>query len=57
MTNEFGRFLGTISAKTCLKMDYFDSKSPKIAKCWRLCLQIPLPSAVGGKLPPGPCLG
>jgi len=32
MMNEFGRFLGRISAKTCLKMDYFGSKSPKIAK-------------------------
>jgi len=29
--NRFGRFLGRISAETCLKMDYFGSKSPKIA--------------------------
>jgi len=27
--NKFGRFLGRISAETCLKMDYFGSKSPK----------------------------
>jgi len=44
LLNKFGRFLGRISAETCLKMDYFDSKSPKIAKrCslasggWVLC--------------------
>jgi len=34
--NKFGRFLGRISAETCLNMDYFSSKSPKIAKRWRL---------------------
>jgi len=28
------KFLGRISAETCLKMDYFGSKSPKIAKRW-----------------------
>jgi len=29
--NKFGRFLGRISAETYLKMDYFGSKSQKIA--------------------------
>jgi len=33
---QFGMFLGRISAETCLKMDYFGSKSPKIAKRWGL---------------------
>jgi len=32
MMNKFGRFLGRISAETCLKMDYFGSISLKIAK-------------------------
>jgi len=36
-------FLGRISTETCLKMiylmDYFGSKSLKIAKRWRLCPQ------------------
>jgi len=30
--NTFGKFLSRNSAETCLKRDYFDSKSPKIAK-------------------------
>jgi len=30
--NKFERFLGRISTKTCLKMDYFTSKSQKIVK-------------------------
>jgi len=29
--NKFRRFLDRISAETCLKMDYFGSKFPKIA--------------------------
>jgi len=28
--NKFGRFLGKIFAVTCLKIDYFGSKSPKL---------------------------
>jgi len=32
--SKFGRFLGRISAETCLKIDYFGCKSPKIAKRW-----------------------
>jgi len=32
--NKFRMFLGRISTKTCLKMNYFDSKSSKIAKRW-----------------------
>jgi len=32
--NKFRRFSGRISAERCLKMDYFGSKSPKIAKRW-----------------------
>jgi len=28
--NKFRKFLGKISAKTCLKMDYFGSKSHKL---------------------------
>jgi len=43
--NKPGRFLGRISAETCLKMDYFDSKSSKIAKRWGLRPQNPLPPA------------
>jgi len=31
-----------ISAETYLKMDYFDSKSPKIAKRWELRPQTPV---------------
>jgi len=27
-------FLGRISSETCLKMDYFDSKSPILTKRW-----------------------
>jgi len=47
--NKFGKILGRISAKTCLKMDYFGSKSPKIAKRWGLCCpQTTLPPAAGG---------
>jgi len=30
--NKFGRFLGRISAETCLKIDYFVVNPPKIAK-------------------------
>jgi len=36
MMNKFGRFLGRISAETCLKINYFGSKFPKIAKRWLL---------------------
>jgi len=39
--NKFERFLGRISAETCLKMDYFGNKSPKIAKRWGLRPQTP----------------
>jgi len=46
--NKFERFLGRISAETCLKMDYFGSKFPKIAKCWELLPQTSLPPAAGG---------
>jgi len=45
--NKFRRFLGKISAETCLKMDYFDNKSPKIAKRWGLRPHIPYPLASG----------
>jgi len=34
--NKFRRFLGGISAETCLNIDYFGCKSPKIAKRWGL---------------------
>jgi len=67
MMNEFERFLGRILAKTCLKMDYFGSKSPKIASpcLWQLGA-LPLPLAAGGfalafgswgLCPPGPHSG
>jgi len=46
--NKFRRFLGRISSKLCLKMDYFGSKSLKIAKHWRLRPQTPLLPADGG---------
>jgi len=49
MMNKFGRFLGRISAETCLKTDYFRSKSPKIAKRWMLRSQTSLPPVVGGR--------
>jgi len=32
-------------------MDYFDSKSSKITKRWRLSPQTPLPPAAGGFVP------
>jgi len=38
--NKFQRFLGRISAETCLKLDYFGSKSQK--------------SSNAGALPPDP---
>jgi len=44
--NKFGRFLGRISAETSLKMDYFGSKFPKIAKRCGLVSPTPLPPAV-----------
>jgi len=44
---QFERFLGRISAQTCLKMDYFGSKFPKTAKCWGLCPQNLSPPAAG----------
>jgi len=34
--NKFRRFIGRILSEICLKMDYFGSKSPKIAKRWVL---------------------
>jgi len=34
--NKFRSLLGKISSETYLKMDYFGSKSPKIAKRWGL---------------------
>jgi len=40
--NKFRRFLGIILAETCLKMDYFGSKSLS---------EIPLPPAAGGFAP------
>jgi len=39
--NKFRRFLGTILVEICLKMNYFGSKSPKIAKHWG---STPIPS-------------
>jgi len=56
MMNEFGNgsLLRRISAKTCLKMDYFGSNSPKIAKCWGLRSQTPLPLAAGSFAPQTP---
>jgi len=30
--SKFRKFLNRISSETCLKMDYFGNKSPKIAK-------------------------
>jgi len=52
--NKFGRFLGRISAEISLKMDYFGSKSPKIAKSRGLRPQTPLLSAEGGIAPRPP---
>jgi len=49
--NKFRRFLGKISAETCLKMDYFGSKSRKISKRWELYSQTPLLQAAGGQNP------
>jgi len=49
--NKFGRFLDRISAEASLKMDYFGSKSPIIAKRWGLCPQTPLPPAAEGFTP------
>jgi len=46
--NKFQRFLGIISAETRLKMDYFDSRSKKIAKRWGLRFKTLLPPADGG---------
>jgi len=40
--NKFGSFLGRISAEAYLKMDYYGSKSPKIAKRWGLRPQTPV---------------
>jgi len=34
--NKFRRFVDKISAETCLEMDYFGSRFPKIAKRWGL---------------------
>jgi len=39
---KFRRFLGRILAEVCLKMDYFGSKSPQIAKRWGLRPQTPV---------------
>jgi len=36
------KVLGKISSETCLKVDYFSSKSPKIAKRWVLRPQTPV---------------
>jgi len=36
------KVLGRISSETCLKMDYFGSKSPKIAKRWGRSPQTPV---------------
>jgi len=41
------RFLGRILSETCLKMDYFGSKFPKIAKRWGLLRRL-------GSSPPNP---
>jgi len=43
------KFLGRISAETCLKMD-----SSKIAKRWGLRIQTPLPPAAGSFAPKTP---
>jgi len=43
---KFVRFLGRISTKTCLKMEYFGSKFLKLAKRWGLCPQTSLPPAI-----------
>jgi len=51
INNKFRSFLGRIAAETDLKMDYFGCKSQKIAKCWGLRLQTPLPLAAGGFAP------
>jgi len=52
--NKFRKFLGRISAEICLTTDYFDSKSPKIAKRWGLRLQTALPPSAGGSSPRPP---
>jgi len=49
--NMFRRYLGRISAETCLKMDNFGSKSSKTAKRWGLRPQTSLPPAAGGETP------
>jgi len=49
--NKFGRFIGRISSEISLKMDYFGSKSPKIAKRWGLCPQIPCLQRLRASLP------
>jgi len=52
--NKFRRFLGRISAKTCLKMNYFGSKSQKFAKRWSLFPQASLPLRFPGAWPQTP---
>jgi len=52
--NKFGRFLGRISAESCLKIDYFGSKSKKIAKRWGIRLQASLPPVARGFAPRPP---
>jgi len=52
--NKFERFLGRISDKTCLKVDYLGSKSSQIAKRWGIRLLTPLPPATGGFIPQPP---
>jgi len=51
--NKFGSFLGRISAKTCLKMNYYGNKFPQIAKPWSSSPD-PLPLAAEGFAPEAP---
>jgi len=52
--NKIVRFVGRISAETCLKINYFGSKLPKITKRWGLCPQTHFPHAAGGFAPKPP---
>jgi len=39
---QVSKVLGRISVEICLKIDYFGSKSPKIAKRWGLRFKTPV---------------
>jgi len=39
---KFEKFLDRISVETCVKMDYFGSKSQKIAKRWGRAPRLPM---------------